>query len=293
MIQHILKLLFSLKEVNKMAQNYLGQTVVALLLAGILFTGCSQTESPPPVGTGTSSSAVSAPAQSESAPFPEPEPSQEEPPAPVEVSYVQQLAEQVTGQFYTPEMSEYQRAKAAFDYMIQHTYLDEPIGQELWRVHGGGDEPIPFVEQRALSPLRFGVGMCEDYAATLTLLLREMGLEARYGPGLTYSAEGHLVDHAWTMVQIDGVWYHLDSQLEDNISCHGSIRYRYFLKGDAAMAVSHRWEQNLIDSGLLTAEQNAEIAADWLTPAGPQDYPSPQRKPLTESAAPDFEALRQ
>ena len=89
------------------------------------------------------------------------------------------------------------------------------------------------------------------------------------------------------------VWYRLDSQLEDNISCHGSIRYRYFLKGDAAMAVSHRWGQNLIDSGLLTAEQNAEIAADWLTPAGPQDYPSPQRKPLTESAAPDFEALRQ
>lgn len=99
---------------------------------------------------------------------------------------MQQLAEQVTGQFYTPEMSEYQRQKPPFDYMIQHTYLDEPIGQELWRVHGGGDEPIPFVEQRALSPLRFGVGMCEDYAATLTLLLREMGLEARYGPGLTY-----------------------------------------------------------------------------------------------------------
>lgn len=73
--------------------------------------------------------------------------------------------------------------------------------------------------------------MCEDYAAALTLLLREMGLEAAYVPGLTYSAEGNLVDHAWTLVKVDGVWYHLDSQLEDAISRRGSVGYRYFLRG--------------------------------------------------------------
>lgn len=111
--------------------------------------------------------------------------------------------------------------------------------------------------------------MCEDYAAALTLLLRGMGLEAQYVPGLTYSAEGNLVDHAWTMVKIDGVWYHLDSQLEDNISRRGSVRYRYFLKGDATLSGSHRWGQNLIASGLLTPEQNAEIAESYLPPCLP------------------------
>lgn len=135
-------------------------------------------------------------------------------------------------------MSEFEKSKAAFDYMLLHTDIGEPVLSDLWRIHGGREEAIPFLEQRALSPLRFGIGMCEDYAAALTLLLREMGLQALYVPGLTYSAEGHLVDHAWTMVQIDGIWYHLDSQLEDSISRHGMIRYKYFLRGDATLSSS-------------------------------------------------------
>ena len=206
--------------------------------------------------------------------------------------YLEELVDGIVTQIYTPGMSEYERTKAAFDYMVEHTILDEPIGLDLWRVHGGGDQPIPYLQQRALSPLRFGVGMCEDYAAALTLLLRGMGLEAQYVPGLTYSVEGNLVDHAWTVVRIDGVWYHLDSQLEDNISRHGSIRYRYFLKGDATMSGSHRWGQNLINTGLLTPEQNREIAEDYPTPACPQDYPSPDRYMLEDGAAPNLEALR-
>jgi len=206
--------------------------------------------------------------------------------------YLRQLAASIAGELASSQMSEYERTKAAFDYMITHVSMGEPIGSELWRVHGGGDTPVSFVEQRALSPLRFGVGMCEDYAAALTLLLREMGLEARYVPGLTYSAEGHLVDHAWTMVRIDGVWYHLDSQLEDNISRRGSVRYKYFLRGDATLAGSHRWGQNLIDSRLLTEEQNREIEGNFLFPAAPGDYPTPERLSIEETPAPDLEALQ-
>ena len=206
--------------------------------------------------------------------------------------YLWELASQAAGQLASPGMGEYERAKAAFDYMVEHTVLDEPIGLDLWRVHGGGDQPIPYLEQRALSPLRFGVGMCEDYAAALTLLLRAMGLEAQYVPGLTYSVEGNLVDHAWTVVRIDGTWYHLDSQLEDNISRHGSIRYRYFLKGDATLSSSHRWGQNLIASGLLSPEQNAQIAEEFPTPVCPQDYePAPPRHALEEAPTPDLSAL--
>ncbi len=206
--------------------------------------------------------------------------------------YLRELAASIAGELVSPEMSEYEKAKAAFDYIITHVSMGEPIGPELWRIHGGGDAPIPFVEQRALSPLRFGVGMCEDYAAALTLLLRGMGLPAEYVPGLTFSAEGHLVDHAWTMVQIDGVWYHLDSQLEDNISRRGSVRYKYFLRGDATLSGSHRWGQNLMDSRLLTGEQNREIEENFLFPAAPEDYPTPERLTIAETPAPDLEALR-
>ena len=58
------------------------------------------------------------------------------------------------------------------------------------------------------------------------------------------------------------------------------------------MASSHRWGQNLMVSGLLSQEQNAEIAENYLTPSCPQDYPTPERHTLEDQPEPDLEALR-
>ena len=270
--------------------------LAVLLLGSILSTGCTGPEDVPSSGGLPPDSmdghailrVVSPPAERAG----EPEKSEEAGVSQLH-PYVKGLTADIAAELSTPGMGEYEKAKAAFDYLITHVSIGEPIGLELWRVHGGGAEAIPFIEQRAIGPLRFGVGMCEDYAAALTLLLREMGLEAAYMPGLTYSAEGNLVDHAWTLVKVDGVWYHLDSQLEDAISRRGSVGYRYFLRGDRTMAASHHWGQNLIAAGVLTAEQNREIAESFPAPSCPLDYPTPQRLPITDSPAPDMETLRQ
>lgn len=56
-----------------------------------------------------------------------------------------------------------------------------------------------------MSPLRFGVGMCENYAAALTLLLREMGLEAEYIPGLTCSISGTFTSDESGVCFIEGL----------------------------------------------------------------------------------------
>lgn len=219
-------------------------------------------------------------------------PSTEESEGPSSNSYLNRLIAEAIGRFAAPQMSEYEAAKAAFDYMIENTVMDEPIGLELWRLYSPGDSRLSFVENRSLSVLQYGVGMCEDYAAALTMLLRGLGMEAEYVPGLTYSLEGHLVDHAWTMAKIDGVWYHLDCQLEDNISRHGAVRYRYFMRGDESISASHMWGQRLVNSGLLTAGQNAEIMENFFAETCPGDYPRPEQHPLAEKPAPDIQALR-
>lgn len=271
--------------------------LAVLLLFSLLSAGCSE-----PKGVSSSDSilpsdsldektAIFQAASSLAGPVAEPEKSEETGHS-LFHPYLGELTAGIAAEISTPQMGEYEKTKAAFDYMITHVSMGEPIGLELWRVHGGGTEAIPFVEQRAISPLRFGVGMCEDYAAALTLLLREMGLEAQYVPGLTYSAEGNLVDHAWTLVKIDGVWYHLDSQLEDTISRRGSVRYKYFLRGDRTMSGSHRWGQNLIAAGVLTMEQNKALEENFLAPSCPLDYPTPQRLSITASPDPDMESLR-
>ena len=286
--------------------------LLALALAAMLAAGCGAAEESSSSGAVQSgsqplsqeSSREEAPSGGESPgeapvlPEEEPEPAlppdvppvnggEEEPLHP----YLEGLVMEAAGELSAGGMGEYGLAKAAFDYMVENTWMAEPVGLELWRVHGGGEEPIPFLQQRALSPLRFGVGMCEDYAAALTLLLRGLGLEALYVPGLTYSVEGNLVDHAWTMVRIDGIWYHLDCQLEDNVSRRGTVRYRYFLKGDSAMSRSHVWGQRLIDAGLLSPEQEAEVAAHYLAPECPEDWPTPERSQFSDRAAPDRLAL--
>lgn len=277
--------------------------LVALLLSLLLvleFAACNQ-----PTQSENEEEAVTKPVQESSQTAESQLPQQEEtpihpaprspdPPGPFKPihPYLKELANQIIAQIVTADMGEYERAKAAFDYLIEYTVMDDPIGLDLWRIYGGGEEPISFVEQRALSVLRFGVGGCEDYAAALTILLREMGLEAEYVPGLTYSLEGNLVDHAWTKAKIDGVWYHLDSQLEDNISHRGTVRYRYFMRGDATLA-SHRWGQNLISSGLLTSEQNDEIAGYYLTESCPQDHPTPEPRHFEDTFSPNIEALRE
>lgn len=97
-----------------------------------------------------------------------------------ELTYIQQLAQDIADELVTPEMSEYEKVKTLFDYMLDTTAIGEPIGIEIWRVRGNYTEPPSYLEQRALSVLLYHVGMCEDYAAALTLLYRAAGLQAEY-----------------------------------------------------------------------------------------------------------------
>ncbi|MCL2057179.1 MAG: transglutaminase-like domain-containing protein [Oscillospiraceae bacterium] len=216
----------------------------------------------------------------------------DQPPKEQAPTYIEILTQEVIAKFAHPDMGEYEKAKAAFDFMIENTGLTEPVGLELWRVRGENDPQPSFEENRSLSVFLYGIGMCEDYAAALTVLLRGMGMEARYVPGLTYAADGSgLVDHAWTAAKIDGVWYHLDCQLEDNITRRDTIRYKYFMKSDAFMSASHRWGQNLIDTGLLTSEQNEEIAREFLLEPCPQDAPLPPPGIISSAPMPDKDAI--
>ena len=207
--------------------------------------------------------------------------------------YIYSLVQETLNKIIEPNMSEYDKAKTVFDYMIENTHLVAPVGLDLWRIRGNDTVLPSYLENRSLSVLLYGLGMCEDYASTFTLLLRGAGLEAEYVPGLTYSTQGEWVDHSWTVAKIDGVWYHLDSQLEDNVSRHNTILYRYFMKSDATMIKSHRWGQNLIDSHLLTDEQNEELAQNYMPMPCPEDYAVPSRRSFTKVAMPDVELIKQ
>lgn len=208
-------------------------------------------------------------------------------PQPVE-SYVEFLLQQTLAEIQRPGMSEYERAKAAYDYLLDSVTSDDPVCPELWRIYQKDpNTPVPFVENRAVGTLRFDIGMCEDQAAALTLLLQEMGLEAEYIPGFIFTIQGDAMDHAWMMAKVDGNWYHLDPDLESYRARRGRIIYQYFLKGDNDFYRTHRWGQNAIDAGYLGEEQNEELR-QYLGHPCPEDYdPAAEPQRLNGWAEPE------
>ena len=210
---------------------------------------------------------------------------------PTPQAYIRQVAQDAISKFATLEMSEYEKVKAAFDYLIETSYYTSPVALDVWRWRSSGEGIPSYVENRSLSILLYGLGTCEDYSAALVMLLEGMGIEAQYIPGLTYTTEGYLCDHAWVVAKVDGVWYHLDCELEDGISRNNTVRYRFFMKSDASMRASHFWGQNLIDSGRLQADQVEEIRQSYIPPACPQDYPTPAAYTFTSAPQTDEDAV--
>ena len=213
-----------------------------------------------------------------------------EPDAPP-TGYVTQLADQIIAELVTDEMGRFEQVQAAYEYVISNTVFAEPIGLDAWQYRGESQYPPSYAENRALSPLAFGIGSCEDYAAALVILLQRMGFEAEYVPGLTISVAGGFVDHAWAVVCINGTWYHLDPQLEDNILKNASLTYRFFLKSDEVMYIDHRWGSNLIASAKLTEKQRQEITSFYSPAKCPTSYPTPATKKIDKITAPNRQEL--
>lgn len=184
----------------------------------------------------------------------------------------------------TDGMTDYERLAAVYRHLVIHTaFFNEPVGTDIWRYRGDPDNLPTAVEIRSISPLLFMVGSCEDYAAAFVTLCDRMGFEARYVPGLTYSVDGVLVDHAWAMVRLDGQWYHADPQLEDNVIRNAVLRYRYFLKSDEQMKTDHRW------GGLL--ENPSEYALSL--PRCDSELDAPAQETVAQPARPDRKQIEQ
>lgn len=184
----------------------------------------------------------------------------------------------------TDGMTDYEKLAAVYRHLVIHTaFFNEPVGTDIWRYRGDPDNLPTAVEVRSISPLLFGIGSCEDYAAAFVTLCDRMGFDALYVPGLTFSVDGVLVDHAWAMVCLDGQWYHADPQLEDNVIRGAVLRYRYFLKSDEQMKTDHRW------GGLLE-----EPSAYALTlPPCESELDPPAREMVTQPVRPDRKQIEQ
>lgn len=255
--------------------------ILALCLLACMLAGCGgQAPAPSSVSSGAKSVAASVAAPSTAPPTQ----AAESLPAAAPACYFEQMADDAIAQMgLTGGESDFDKVKAAFRYVIRLTsFIDynQPELTDNWRFLDSCGTAPTIYEVMATGPLLHGIGTCEHYSAALMVLLERMGFPAQYVPGLTYSVEGKLIDHAWTMVEIQGQWYHIDAQLEDNILRGGTIAYRYYLKGDEEFAAHHVWGNRL-----KTPDPHSAAL-----PACPANAPTPQPEPIEQNEVPDVQA---
>ncbi len=175
------------------------------------------------------------------------------------------------------EENPFEQIRLAYLYVITNTHYIPLINETLsdsWRgLDFCGIAPSVY-QAEALGPLYYGLGSCENYSSALLVLLEHMGLEARYVTGLTYSVQGSLVDHAWVMVRVRDTWYHVDPQLEDNVTHDGVVRWHYWMKGDAEFAAHHIW-----GAALEMADTYALALPECPVSANPPAIAVPVEKP--------------
>ncbi len=80
----------------------------------------------------------------------------------------------------------------------------------------------------AYEMLQTGEGVCEAYTSLFNLLAKRCGI------AVSYSYSDELV-HVWSMVRLEGEWYHVDVTWNDN----RVSMYRYFLLSEAENRIAH------------------------------------------------------
>ena len=159
-----------------------------------------------------------------------------------------ELGQAVIDEIITPDMNDYQKVKAIYDYIMKtvaydyEAYLNEDCA---------GPE-----HQQPIGALRDGTAVCGGYAHTLELLcvLADVDCIYVYGlSGLEGNRDPEESRHAWNKVKIDDKWYNVDVTWDDSGS---SGSYYYFLVSDDRFYVNHE-----VDGFLIT-----------LIPESPEGY---------------------
>ena len=137
-----------------------------------------------------------------------------------ETAEVDRQIKEVLSRIITPDMNDHQKVKAIHDWVVLRLAYDS--GLERYT---------------AYEALKTGKAVCQGYSLLAYRMLSLAGIPARIVEGKVESG-----DHAWNLVQLDGVWYHIDATWNDPVpDASGKVRYDYYLLTDEAMKRDHSW----------------------------------------------------
>ncbi len=97
-----------------------------------------------------------------------------------------------------------------------------------------------------VGPLLFGKGVCEGISKATKLILNAVGISSIIVQGKSSEQQinGTIGDsHAWNIVKINGLHYHVDFTFDLSVMVFDVLRYDYFNLSDKEIASSHIYDR--------------------------------------------------
>ena len=170
---------------------------------------------------------------------------------------VEQKFQQIATMIFNDSMSDYQKVKATWDWMIENITYD--IGT-LKKYRG---EIVSEKERCGIAPhssagIIDGLVVCDGYTAIFNRFMRLAGIESREISGISYGDS-----HAWNQVKLGGQWYNID--VRDDEFFPASANYDYFLVGSHTLLYESEsqtfYTQHKPNSGYI--DEMEEAVADY------------------------------
>lgn len=147
---------------------------------------------------------------------------------------LQEVIEEVLQEVTDEDMGTAQKLREAYDYLVENVQygshmrnLGTAVGDvtcaDIYYTYGE-------IEGFGSVALTANVGMCNAYASAFILMARTLGYDAHLAAGSTRSAGGGYAYHQWAEIDIDGVTYVFDPQLEQDLREAGLDSYSVYCK---------------------------------------------------------------
>ncbi|MBQ6231823.1 MAG: hypothetical protein IJJ74_12010 [Eubacterium sp.] len=133
------------------------------------------------------------------------------------------MAEKVIKEVIKPEMTDYEKEKAIYDWMTSHLANDSGMLSVI--PTGMGDVDNPY------GVLKYHNAVCVGYATTFRLFMHMLDIECR----VVHNIDCH---HSWDLVKLDGNWYHTD--IYSDVGTNG---YSHFNMNDEMMGTGQAWDR--------------------------------------------------
>ena len=124
----------------------------------------------------------------------------------------------------------YQDIKMVHDYLIDSVEYDTTLSNpNIYNIYGA---------------LVSKLSVCEGYAKAYKYLMDALGIPCVIVIGTGTNSSGQSENHAWNYVQINNIWYGVDTTWDDPVVIGGgrptqTARYQYFLNGENTLNKDH------------------------------------------------------